>query len=263
VVLGDASRSPVIFVHGMAGSAGSWLMQYGFWMVDRYHFVAYDQRGHGLSPPTAEGYGLARQADDLERVRLAHTTQPAIVVGYSYGGHIATQWVLRYPQSARGLVVIDTPPLPVAPEAIAELMHGVCDVLGGDLTATGELVDTIKRHLRGLIAEQQRPVRRMRARLETLRQTAFERDVLADLPFDDADYQRIACPALLIYATKGGNLAFADRQMRLIPDCRLRIVDAEHDLVQRNAAQVRGHLRDFLDGLTTTAGPAAATTWPG
>ena len=44
---------------------------------------------------------LDEHPDDLERVRLAHTTQPAIVVGYSYGGHIATQWVLRYPQFAQ------------------------------------------------------------------------------------------------------------------------------------------------------------------
>ncbi|UXI69011.1 alpha/beta fold hydrolase [Tahibacter amnicola] len=246
VTLGQPGRLPVIFVHGMAGTAGLWIISYAFWLLEHCHVIAYDQRGHGLSPATPQGYRLVDQADDIERVRQDHAQGPAIVVGYSYGGHIATQWAMRYPAQARGLVVIDSPPLPLAPAQIAELLHGVPQALGGEAAPDGPLVNRIRDRLDDSIRQRRRPLTRMKARLEALRETTFERDVLADVPFADDAYRAIRCPTLLLYATRAGNLAFANRQQKLIPDCRTRLVDAEHDLVTRNTEAVREHLRDFL-----------------
>ena len=105
ISLGNADNPPVLFVHGMAGTAGLWVLGYAFRMMKEYHIVAYDQRGHGLSPTPPCGYRLVDHADDLERMRRRFVDGPVTVVGYSYGGHIATQWVMRYPERAASLVV--------------------------------------------------------------------------------------------------------------------------------------------------------------
>ena len=52
-------------------------------------------------------YTREAQAARVESVMRALGAPPAIIVGHSFGSGAATEFVLRYPQSARGLVLID------------------------------------------------------------------------------------------------------------------------------------------------------------
>ncbi|GGX67918.1 alpha/beta fold hydrolase [Saccharospirillum salsuginis] len=247
LTFGEGTDKPaLIFVHGMAGSAGLWGLYYAFWLMRRYRIVAYDLRGHGLSEATSQGYALADQAEDLERVRRHWVGGPATVVGYSYGGHIATQWARTYPEHARGLVVLDSPPLPVDERAIDDMLDGLSQVLGGDFEPEGGFLDSIKDSLRGDIESQRRQVRRFKSRLDALHDTRFRAEVLADEPFGDDDFRAIQCPTQLIYSTGDGNRAYAEHQQRLIPDCGLAMVEAGHDLVMTHPAEVRRLLEVFM-----------------
>lgn len=262
ISLGGANRRTILFVHGMAGTAGLWALGYAFRLVKDYHVVAYDQRGHGLSPAPPSGYRLADHADDLERVRRRHTDGPVVVVGYSYGGHIASQWTMRYPQSAAGLVIVDTPPLPVAAQDIDAMLDGVSAVLGGDFTPSGGFLDPLKDSLRDDIQRRRRALMNVKRRLDVLKQTSFRQEVLDDLPFSDAAFQGISCKTGLIYSSGAGHHAYARRQQALIEDCALTVLEGEHDFVIQRADAVAAALQAFLAGLPDEAWHQAATPAP-
>lgn len=246
ISMGKAGNPPVLFVHGMAGSAGLWVLEYSFKMMKEYHILAFDQRGHGLSPASPHGYRLNDHADDLERVRRRFVDGPVTVVGYSYGGHIATQWAIRYPHQAAGLVVIDTPPLPVSPADIDDMIDGLSAVLGGDFSPTGGFIDPLKDSLRQDIQKRRRQIVNAKARIDALKKTSFKQDVLSDQAFDDADFQGIDCPTGLIYSSRGGHQAYAERQKSFIKNCSLSVVEGDHDFVIKNANGVRNALLTFL-----------------
>jgi pimeloyl-ACP methyl ester carboxylesterase len=264
ISLGGANRRTILFVHGMAGTAGLWVLGYAFRLVKDYHVVAYDQRGHGLSPAPPCGYSLADHADDLERVRLRHTGGPVVVVGYSYGGHIASQWAMRYPQSAAGLVIVDTPPLPVAARDIDDMLDGASAVLGGDFSPSGGFIDPLKESLRGDIQRRRRALMNAKERLDVLKQTRFRQEVLSDQPFSDAAFQDIACKTALVYSSRAGHHAYARRQRALIRDCDLAILEGGHDFVIRRADAVAAALQAFLADLPGAAWhhPAAPAQFP-
>jgi len=262
VSLGGANRRTVLFVHGMAGTAGLWVLGYAFALAKEYHVVAYDQRGHGLSPAPPGGYRLADHADDLERVRRRHTDGPVVVVGYSYGGHIATQWAMRYPQSAAGLVILDTPPLPVAANDIDAMLDGVSAVLGGDFSPSGGFIDPLKESLRGDIQRRRRALMNVKARLDVLKQTRFRQEVLSDQPYSDAAFQGIACKTALVYSSRAGHHDYARRQQALVKDCSLAILEGEHDFVIQRADAVAAALQAFLAELPDAAWHPAAVPAP-
>ncbi|MFB9242990.1 alpha/beta hydrolase [Massilia antarctica] len=248
IEMGDPALPTVLFVHGMAGSAGLWVLAYAFRLMKHYHVVSYDQRGHGLSPAPPHGYSLGEHARDLERVRRRLASGPVTVVGYSYGGHVATAWAMRYPESAAALVVVDSPPLPVAAQDIDDMLDGLSAVLGGDFAPSGRFIDPIKDSLRHDIQGRRRQIGNAKSRLDALRQTSFRHEVLADQPFSDAAFEAIACKTALIYSSRAGYLGYAEHQQSLIKDCSLTIVEGEHDFVIKNAGAVGDALQTILAG---------------
>ncbi|MBI1905828.1 MAG: alpha/beta hydrolase [Rhodocyclales bacterium] len=246
ITLGEPACPPILFVHGMAGSAGLWVLGYAFHLARNYRVIAYDQRGHGLSPTPPRGYRLNDQADDLEQVRLRLAPGPVTVVGYSYGGHIATRWAMRYPEHAAGLVVIDSPPLPLLTRDIDDLLDGLPALLGGDFTREGRFLDPLKTSLRDDILKRRRRILNTKSRIDALKATTFRSDVLSDTAFDNAEFKRIGCPTLLIYSTQAGHLDYAERQRTLIEDCELTLVDGGHDLVTADPDAVRHALERFM-----------------
>ncbi len=77
-------------------------------LADRYHVLAYDQRGCGasqLAPP----YTFDQLADDLEAFRLAFAGgRRMILVGGSFGGMIALTYAVRYPDGLDALILRGT-----------------------------------------------------------------------------------------------------------------------------------------------------------
>jgi pimeloyl-ACP methyl ester carboxylesterase len=105
---GNKSGPPVVFIHGFTGSYLSWEPQLSGSLPAQFHVVAYDLRGHGASdkPLDAASYTEGSLwADDLAAViRAKHLDRP-VLVGWSYGGYVISDYLRKYGDGTIGGLV--------------------------------------------------------------------------------------------------------------------------------------------------------------
>jgi pimeloyl-ACP methyl ester carboxylesterase len=82
--------------------------------------ITYDRRGCARSerPANYELTTVAEQADDAAALLDQLSATPAIVVGRSYGGAVAIDLVLRYPERVRALVLLEGDALGLSPTGL-------------------------------------------------------------------------------------------------------------------------------------------------
>lgn len=97
---------PVLLVHGMPFDRSMWRHQIA--ALPRCQRIAFDLRGVGDSTSPADGYTLARYADDVVAVLDAVGVRRAVVCGLSMGGYIAFELLRRHPDRVAALVLADT-----------------------------------------------------------------------------------------------------------------------------------------------------------
>ena len=101
---------PCLAMHGGLGVDQSSLQELNR-LSDVFDFIYYDHRSHGRSGrPPLESLSHAQFADDAEGLRQSLGLGKVAVLGHSYGGFIALEYALRYPQSVSHLILIDTAP---------------------------------------------------------------------------------------------------------------------------------------------------------
>src|SRR5262245_6762247 len=98
---------PIVGLHGGGSSAAMWgaaaheLAKHG-------RTILYDRRGSFRSGrPEPYATDVREQADDAAALIDALAAAPAIVIGRSYGGAIAVDLALRYPDRVRALVLLE------------------------------------------------------------------------------------------------------------------------------------------------------------
>jgi pimeloyl-ACP methyl ester carboxylesterase len=96
--------TPVLAVHGITSSSRSWpfLAQ----ALDNPVFAP-DLRGRGRSNRLPGPVGITQHAEDCAAVVEASGGVPAVVVGHSMGGFVATVLAARRPDLVRALVLVD------------------------------------------------------------------------------------------------------------------------------------------------------------
>jgi proline-specific peptidase len=106
----DQGEGPaVLTLHGGPGmgSRHSDVATYGVLATEGFRIVSYDQRGCGDSegkPPfTHEQF-----VDDAEALRRELGLGKIVIAGGSYGGHIALEYALKYPDNLAGMILRDT-----------------------------------------------------------------------------------------------------------------------------------------------------------
>lgn len=102
------SGEPLLLLHGVTDNAAYWGWT-GRQLALRFDVIALDQRGHGLSDAPAEGYRIADYVADAAGLLLALASEPARVVGHSFGGWVATRLAAQHPGLVRDLVLEDPP----------------------------------------------------------------------------------------------------------------------------------------------------------
>jgi len=108
---GDPAGTPIVFVHGLLGSHLNWEAQINSPKLQRYRLITYDMRGHGLSgkPENVEAYQDGRRwANDLQAVLKATGAKNPVLVGWSLGGVVLSNYLAAYgDEGIAGLVYVD------------------------------------------------------------------------------------------------------------------------------------------------------------
>ena len=200
----EGAAQTLVLVHGYGGSVMQWKYQLQtFGQIMRV--VAPDLRGHGLSDdPTDLPCSMESLVDDLELViERLELPRPFYLLAHSFGGAIATEYVLRHPGDVAGLVLIGVPSSFIVREIVRRLMtvpdpifSGVARLIKVALYAPQR---TLKRMLNTALSTWKGKTSLERLRLPTLvimghRDTVFQREHYEDVARSIPGAQQVVIP---------------------------------------------------------------------
>jgi len=104
----EQPQRTLVFLHGFGGKARQWAAQL-------HHFshsnrvIALDLRGHGRSDKPPGEYRMATlQADLVNVLDTLGVNQKIVLVGHSFGGAVAAEFAVAYPERVERLVLLAT-----------------------------------------------------------------------------------------------------------------------------------------------------------
>ncbi len=104
----DHPKRTFVFLHGFGGQAMQWRYQLQKFSLDN-RVIALDLRGHGLSDKPSSGYDMPRIQADLETaLDVLKVTDKFVLIGHSFGGAVATEYVANHPERVEHLILIAT-----------------------------------------------------------------------------------------------------------------------------------------------------------
>jgi pimeloyl-ACP methyl ester carboxylesterase len=242
--------APILCIHGAGSSTLLWagaiekLARLG-------RVIAYDRRGCSRSerPDRYELTSVTEHADDAAALLNALAATPAVVIGRSYGGTVATCLALRHPEAVRALVLLE----PDASRELAPATAAWVDALGQRLRAVADEagVDAVAEALIGEVAgaaawgSLPADVQRLLANNGPA--------ILAELagqwwlPADAAALATVEQPALLVAAVDSPPLIRqpAEALAGVLPRARLVRVDGGH-LIDPAAPAVLAFIDEVL-----------------
>jgi esterase len=245
------SGAPILCIHGLGGTALAWADA-----VDKLarlgRVIAYDRRGCGRSerPRPYERTSVPEHADDAAALLDALAAVPAVVVGRSYGGTVATDLALRYPDRVRALVLLE----PDAPRELAPAVAAWVDALGERLreVAARQGVNAVAEALICEVAGNDA----WRSFSDEIRQmlTGNGAAILAELegewwlPADTTALSTIQQPALLVAAADSPPefREPIEALAQALPNARTALVSGGH-LIDPAAPEVIGFIEEVLE----------------
>jgi 3-oxoadipate enol-lactonase len=102
------SGERVVLISGTGGDLRSDPGRAKSLLAQNFEVLLYDQRGLGQSGKPDEQYTMAHYADDCAALMTVVGWDRAHVMGISFGGMVAQQFVLRYPERVNNLVLACT-----------------------------------------------------------------------------------------------------------------------------------------------------------
>lgn len=144
----SGAGEPVVFVHGITESAGTW-QPITDRLTETHQVITLDLRGHGESG-TAGDYGLGAMVTDVAAVVGAAGAAEPHLVGHSLGGAVVSAAGAALP--VRSVVCVDQPlqlaafkelvvsaePMLRDPEQFAGVLSAMFGSMSGDLLPAGE-----------------------------------------------------------------------------------------------------------------------------
>lgn len=104
----DAAKPPIILIHGYTASVYVWKMAAPMLANAGFRVIAVDLLGFGYSEkPSWFDYSIQSQARMISRFMNRLGIGRAIIVGNSYGGAVALNLTLDYPEAVDKLVLVD------------------------------------------------------------------------------------------------------------------------------------------------------------
>jgi pimeloyl-ACP methyl ester carboxylesterase len=251
---GKAAGSPIVFIHGFTGSYLSWERQLFGPLAEEFRLLAYDLRGHGASDKPLDPSKYTEGtlwADDLNAVIRAKQLDRPVLVGWSYGGYVISDYLRRYGDNELGGVVfVGASTKNGTAEAAGYLTDEVLalfgDVLSTDvlksLDGTSALTRMFGDRLRGRLRE--------RAYGSAMMVPPAVRAAMFNRLLDNDDVlTRILVPTLVMHgdADRIVRLSAAMHTAATVPGAKLLVYDGVGHAVQFDAPQRFGRdLSEFV-----------------
>ncbi len=100
--------TPLVLMHGGPGADHHTLYTFRR-CADQFTLIFYDHRCNGRSQgPPVSSMTWENLTADADALRQALGFDKWAVLGHSFGGYVALEYALRYPESVSGLVLLDT-----------------------------------------------------------------------------------------------------------------------------------------------------------
>jgi len=111
----EAGHGPTILViHGGFGAEQSYMYPAFMPLLDKYHFVFYDQRGSMRSLCNDSLITVKEHVEDIERIRKALNIDSLVIAAHSMGTYLAIRYAAEHPEHIKGLVLIGSVPAKAA-----------------------------------------------------------------------------------------------------------------------------------------------------
>lgn len=105
---GKPTHPAIIFLHGGPGSnATNFESATAQRLADQgFYVITYDRRGEGRSVDSNARYTFRQSYDDLQSLYTQYHLQKAALMGFSFGGIVATGFTTQYPEQVSALVLV-------------------------------------------------------------------------------------------------------------------------------------------------------------
>lgn len=119
------SGEPILVVHGGPGLAHDYLYQPFTELSKNFKLIFYDQRGCGRSSSFAKDETVTMETlvEDLESIRKEFNLANVYLAGQSWGATIALNYILKYPQNIKKLLLLE--PAPGSSEFMPEIQKTI------------------------------------------------------------------------------------------------------------------------------------------
>ena len=100
----------IVFSHATSFPAGTYRVLFDLLRQRGFSVSAVERFGHDARYPVSNNWPhLVQQLADFAEQQQRRTGEPAFLVGHSLGGFLSVMAAARYPQLARGVLLIDSP----------------------------------------------------------------------------------------------------------------------------------------------------------
>lgn len=275
----SGSGPDVVLLHGFTSNQAMWLFS-GIVpaLANRFRVTSYDLRGHGASDAPHGDYTSRQMADDLCHLCDALELGPALLVGHSFGGVVATHLAALEPQRVAGIILCDTyfPGLAeLEPEMEqVEIWRSLAEVLDEAGLEVGDRVD-FARLLKGVAAltpEQKAiietrlgpPAVRWLAQLAPLAVTTAARDVFEPAGLTAEQIAAVDVPIVALYDEHSPFQATCRFLAENLPDCTVDSVpNAKHLALLESPAEFVSRVARHLDRLASRRADLSTATHKG
>ena len=101
---------PIVVLHGGPAFSHTYLLPDMDRLADSYRLIYYDQRGRGKSGGEAQEITVRSEIEDLESLRSHLGLERVVVLGHSWGGYLALEYAIHYPDRVSHLILMNTAP---------------------------------------------------------------------------------------------------------------------------------------------------------
>ena len=210
---------PMVLLHGNGEDSSYFVHQIAHFSKS-YRVIAIDTRGHGQSPRGEGPFAIKQFAEDLKDFLDAINITKAVILGFSDGGNIALEFVLKYPERVEKLILN-----------------------GANLFPSG-----VKPLYQWPIEVGYRMAKLFSNKSEKAKQNAEMLGLMVNEPhIDPSELARLTMPVLVVAGTKD---MIKESHTRLIykslPNAQLAFVEGDHFVANKNAEAFNKVVEDFL-----------------